>query len=279
MLNQIQVDPNELIDTTGVGPEELLVAGAIVVVALVLGAVARRLVRKAVSRLSNIRSDLAVFLGRLTGWLVVTVGIALALMVIGFQLGPVLLVVGVIFIVLFLSARTLLENFGAGVVLQTENPFHLGDLVEVAGDLGVVQAITGRTTVLHTYDGRTIRVPNSHMLGHQIINYSERGHLASEVAVGVEYGTDLDAVRTFMVETVGEVNGVLSAPEPEVQFETFGNSAIQFKVRFWHEPTQQARLSVTDAVGRTLDRSLRAGGYVIAFPQVVIWDSRGNADA
>lgn len=270
MVSQLQIDPNDLIDPSGVGWEEGLLAAAALVIAVIVGAIARRLVRTATSRWFDTQPDVAIFLGRLAGWFVVALGIVAAMMVLGFQLGPVFLLVTVVAVILVLSARTLLENFGAGVVLQTENPFHLGDLVELGLELGVVKDITGRTTVIDTYDGRRIRIPNSEVLRSAIVNFSERKALATELTVGLAYGTDLDTARKVLLDTLGQVEGVYTDPAPEVFVAQFSDSSISFTVRFWHEPTLAARYGLTDHVSRAVDAALRGHGLVIAFPQIVV---------
>lgn len=271
MVLLAQIDPNELIDTTGVGLQEAILAGAVLIVAVVLGAVLRRVVVRMATRWSKTKPDVAVLLGRLVGWFVALLGLVAALMIVGFQLGPMFLILSVIAVVVFLSARSLLENFGAGIILQTEGPFFIGDLVEVVGERGTVADITGRATVLDTYDGRRLRIPNGDVLGGVIVNYSERRALRTDLEVGVEYGTDLDHARTVLLATMKEVEGVVQHPEPEAFVVGFGESSIDFVARFWHEPTLDSIYQLTDTVARAIARRFRAEGIVIAFPQLVVW--------
>lgn len=276
MLAQLQVDPNELIDPTGIGWQEALLAAIVIVAAIILGALTRRLVRTAVLRLPNITPAMSVFLGRLAGWLVVLLGIVAALLILGFQLGPLFLIIALIAVVLFMSARNLLENFGAGIVLQTEKPFHVGDLVEVVDERGTVHDITGRTTVIDVYDGRRVRVPNTEILRNVIVNYTERDGLRSDITVGVEYGTDLDQARAVILRTMESVEEIRSEPPPEALVVEFGDSSIDFEARFWHEASLYTRYLVSDRLYRALDRNLRAEGIGIAFPQVVVWRGRSE---
>lgn len=265
------IDPNELIDTTGIGWEEGILAAVVVVVAIVLAAFARRIVRTAAPRWLRVKPDLAVFLGRLAGWFIILLGVVSALMILGFQLGPMVLIIAVVGVILFLSARTLFENLGAGIVIQTENPFRIGDLVEVGERTGTVVDITSRATVIDTYDGRRIRIPNSAVLDNPIVNYAERGKLRTEITVGVEYGTDLDRAQEVILDAVREIEGVLAEPAPEAPVVGFGESAINLSVRYWHEPTKTRMYELIDKVARAIDRRYRAEGMVIAFPQIVVW--------
>lgn len=270
MIAVAQIDPNDLIDTSGVGWEEALLALSVLGVAFAVRVVAQRLVRSATSRWFDTQPDVAIFLGRLAGWFVVAFGIVAALMILGIQMGPIFLLVALVAVILFLSARSLLENFGAGVVLQTENPFHLGDFVELDGRCGTVQDITGRVTVVDTYDGQRIRIPNALVLGGVIANLSERGALGAEIAIGVEYGTDLDEARCLLLDRLRVTDGILHEPPPEVEVTGFDESSIGIVLRFWHEPDIHTGRRLVDEVARAVDAILRNAGIQIAFPQLVV---------
>lgn len=282
MALHAQIDPNDLIDTTGVGLQEGALAGIVLVSAVVIGALLRRLVIRAAGRWSKTRPDAAVFLGRIVGWFIILLGLVAALMIVGFQLGPMFMIISVVGLIVFLSARNLLENFGAGIVLQTESPFRIGDVVELDKQKGTVSDITGRATVLDTPDGRRIRIPNAEVLSDAIVNYSERGALRSELTVGVEYGTDLERVGEALVDTVTHMDGVRQHPQPEAVVVEFAESSIDFSIRYWHEPSANIDGRLTDRVARTVARRFASEGLVIAFPQVVVWkagDSDGSLES
>ncbi len=270
MTTQMQIDPQDLIDTSGVGWEESVLALGVLVGAFGIRLIAQRLVQSATSRWFDTQPDVALFLGRLAGWFVAALGFVAALMIIGIQLGPIFLLLGVIAVILFLSVRNLLENFGAGVVLQAENPFHLGDLVELEGRCGTVHDITGRVTVIDTYDGRRIRIPNTQVLGSVIVNLSERGAVAAEIPIGLEYGTDLDEARRVLLELLTTTDGVLENPPPEAQATGFDESSIGIVLRYWHEPNIGTGHRVMDEVTRAVDVTLAAAGIRVAFPQLVV---------
>lgn len=208
-------------------------------------------------------------------------GVVAALMIVGFQLGPMFLIITLVGVVVFLSGRGLLENFGAGIVLQTESPFRIGEIVEVDGEKGTVRDITARATVLDTPDGRRIRIPNSQVLGTPIVNLSERAALRSDMVVGVEYGTDLAIAQEAIVDAVSGLEGVMEQPPPEALVVEFGESSVDFSVRCWHEPMVNIDGRLTDRVARAIAQRFESEGLVIAFPQVVVWgadDSDVGAD-
>lgn len=272
------IDPNEFIDPTGIGWEELAAAALAMGAAVLLAVVVRRFVVRWVMRFPNVNSGLARFVGRLAGWLVVVAGAVIALMNLGVQAAPVFLLIVIVGGVLFLSARPVLENLGAGVVLQAESPFKVGDLVQVAGAEGMVHEISGRTTVIDTYDGRRAYIPNIEVLANPIVNQSARRGLRSELMVGVEYGTDLDRAQVVIAEAAAEIEGVRNDPTPLALVKEFDDSSVNYRVLYWHDPAVLARYSATDEVARAIHRALRREGISIAFPhRVVFVRDRGGA--
>ncbi len=274
MLAQVNIDPNELIDTTGVGWQEVIAAAIVVAISVIVASIVRRMVTRAIRKGPDIQPGMATFLGRFAGWMVMLLGVVIALMFLGFQTGPLLLMFAIVGLILVLSGRSILENFGAGVVLQVRSPFRVGEQVEVVGRVGTVKEINGRTVIIDTPDGREVHVPNGEVLANPIVNLSTRGHLRSEITVGVEYGTDLDLARSVVADAVRDIGGVLSDPAPDVFVAEFADSTINVKVRYWHEPTVREGFVVTDEVARAIDRAFRREHIVIAFPQRVMWQRR-----
>lgn len=274
---QITIDPNELIDTTDVGWPELIAAVVTVLLALLAASLIRRFLRRAMQRWPHIESHIAGALIRLAGWVVIALGVAFALLFLGFEIGPVFLILAILAAVVIVMGRPLMENIGAGVVLQAETPFRVGDMVDILGEMGIVREISYRATVIDTFDGKRLRIPNNQVLNSSIVNISERGARRSEIRVGVEYGTDLDQTRDVIVEALSQIDIVYDEPSPRALVDEFGDSAIVFRVWFWYEPLIDGAAMVTDEVARAVDRTLRRRGIVIAFPQRVVW-TRGSAD-
>jgi small conductance mechanosensitive channel len=274
---QIPIDPNGFIDPTGVGWQEGVAAAATLAIAFLAASLAGRFLTRAARRWPNLGSPVVVMLVRLVRWTIVLLGIAFALLLVGFEVGPIFLIITIVIAVFVVMGRPLLENFGASVVLQAETPFRVGDLVEIVGTTGVINEVSGRTTVIDTFDGKRLRIPNNQVLNSSIANLSERRARRSEIKVGVEYGTDLDRARAVILETVGQAGGVFAEPAPEALVNDFGDSAITFIVWFWHEPAINGSYRVIDRVARAVDRAFRSEGIVIAFPQRVVWSKPGSA--
>jgi small-conductance mechanosensitive channel len=189
----------------------------------------------------------------------------------GFDTAPIVLVLLIAAVVVVLSGRALLENYGASLILQVRSPFEPGDQIQSGDYRGEVVEINGRTVVIATMDGKEVHIPNSTVVSNAIVNLTTRGRRRSRLDVGVEYGTDLGQARRVLTDTVTGVPGVLDDPAPEVFVTEFDDSAINFAVRYWHEPTIRDGFVVTDDVARAIDVALAAAGIVIAFPQATLW--------
>ena len=270
------LEPNPVFDPTGVGWQEAVAATVVMIVALLGASLARRFLRRAAEHWPNAQTPIVRLLIRMAGWLILLLGATFALLLLGFELGPIVVIVVVVIAVLVVMGRPLLENICASVVLQAEAPFQIGGIVEVLGETGIVREISSRTTAVDIFDGRRIRVPNNQILNGPIVNLTERKQRRSSLRVGVEYGTDLDRARGVILATLADVESVNAEPSPEALVTEFGDSAIVFLVWLWHDPVANGTFRVTDEAARAIDRAFKREGIVIPLPQRVI--RRGDAN-
>lgn len=271
MLFQTNPQIDDIIDTGGVSAADFGKAFAVIVIAIILSIVVRRLLSKYLDRLDQLSDPIASMLTRFAGYTIVTIGILLALPLLGFQLQPAMLLVLLAGVLIFFAARPLMEDFSAGLVLQTRSPFVVGDLIEHEGHLGTVVEIDGRATVILTPTGVTVRVPNTTILSAPIVNLSADEHRRSTVSVGVAYGTDLNAAADVLMTAVTGLTHVLEDPAPRVLAKSYLDSSITFDVWIWHRPTMLEEAFATDEAMRSIDRALAEAGIVIPFPQRDIW--------
>lgn len=249
-------------------------AGIILSVAVV----GSRVIKFALKRLLANRWDSAVvdLLARLVGYAIVTFGFIYALEQLGVQIGPLLGALGIVGIALAFALQDILQNFVAGLLLQIRRPFSYGQQIS-SGDIeGTVESIDARSVTLVTPDGDTVYLPNSQVITAAIHNHTQRGHRRSSVSIGVAYGSDLDRVKEVFLEAVNELDSVIDDPPPEVLFNGFGDSSIDFLVRFWHPPTIADSWVARDEVGMALDRAATDAGIEIPFPQRVITHLGGD---
>lgn len=275
MLVAVQpLDPSgveELIDTTYVTGWDFLWAILTILGGLLLARVARIAVRRTLSKVPDLPDNIVNLITKLAGWAIITIAVVLALPFIGVDTGPVVIIVLLVAAAAVLSGRVLLENLGAGVILQSEATFKPGDQIETNHAVGKVMEVSSRAVKIDAIDGRRIVVPNISVLSGSVINLTTRPERRSELMVGLEYGTDLDAAREVLVAAAQDAAGVLDEPPVDVFVSTFGESSIDFRVWFWHGSEIRSHYEATDAVARSIDRACRRNGLTIAFPQRTLW--------
>ncbi len=164
-----------------------------------------------------------------------------------------------------LALQGSLSNFAAGVMLVIFKPFRVGDFVEIAGVKGTVAEIQIFVTILDTPDNIRIFVPNSHITGGNILNYSANSTRRLDMVIGVSYGDDLAKAKQT-IWTVLQADGrILQDPKPVVAILGLGDSSVNIAVRPW--------VKVPDYWATQFDLyekikvALEQNGITIPFPQ------------
>jgi small conductance mechanosensitive channel len=237
---------------------DALLALGIITLAWLLSRQARRATRRATARLAGISDDLGNFGARMAGYLVLFVGVGVALSVLGVQIQPVLTAAILVGVVLVLALRGIADNFAAGVVIQSRRPVRLGDEIDAAGFLGTVTELNSRSVVIRTYDGKTVHISNRQLLDGPIVNHSVAGLRRSEVEVRVSAAGVDPALTRALIDTATGTDGVLPDPTPVVVVTAVDHERVTMTVRFWHPPTDGT--SVTSAVIASLSAHLREAG-------------------
>ena len=204
-------------------------------------------------------------------------------------LGAFAFITGAIAIGIGFGAQNIINNFISGWILMGERPIRIGDLLEVDGNLGRVEAINTRSTRIKRVDGVRIVIPNSHLLENMVVNWN----LGDEdirifISVGVAYGSPVRQVAQLIEQAVSEQEDVLQEPTPRVLFQDFGNSALLFESYFWTQLKPGGNLrQLRSEIRFRIDELFRENDITIAFPQqdvhldgkLQLVDKRTKADA
>ena len=196
--------------------------------------VVQRVTAAGVARIGGLSPNMRGVIVRVVKYLVLLLGIGVALTFLGAQLQPLITVILIVGAVLVVAMRGVADNFGSGIVIQTRKPIKVGDEIESQGQSGIVTELNGRSVVIRTPDGRTVHLPNADILGNPLINNSEHGVRRSEVEVRLA-DTTLEATRA-LPDTVQKVAGVLPHPAPDVLVVTMEAERVVARLRFWHSP-------------------------------------------
>ena len=142
-------------------------------------------------------------------------------------------VVSVFGLAVSLAVQDVLSNVAGGMVLLFSKPFTLGDYVSTGEGEGEVAEITLTHTKLDTPGGQRVMLPNSKLVAGQIVNYSVRGVRRADHVVTASYKDEPEAVRAACLKSLERTPGILSDPAPQVVLAAYGESSIEYRVRFW----------------------------------------------
>jgi small conductance mechanosensitive channel len=268
MTLRAETDTDAIVDafqTDGLTVLDWATAGITFVVAVIVSRVLKYFVERALRR--RMDAALAVLIARLVGYVIILIGVVYTLESLGLAVGPVLGALGIFGIALAFAFQDILQNFIAGILLQLKRPFTYGDQVMINEHEGTVRTIDSRLVTINTPDGETIMIPSATVIAADINNYTALGGRRTTVPVGVAYGTDLRRARDVLERAVRSADGVREVPAPEVLFEGFGESSIDFVLRYWHEPSIATFWNTRSEVGFAVDQALAEAGIVIPFPQ------------
>ena len=271
MLAQVpETGVDELIDVSDVTAWDVVWALVALGVGVLLASLVRRVVRKRTEAL-GVPAGTVNLMAKLSSWTIIVLAFVVALSFLGAEVTPFYIILILLVVILVVSGRTLIENYGAGVILQTESLFDPGDLIAIEGQMGVVVEVSSRVLKLETIDGRRVVLPNSGVLASRIEILTDDPVRRSEVLVGLAYGTDLEFARGVLLEATASADGVVADPEPRVLVARFGESSIDFRVWFWHDSDLPSEYETIDRVIRALDLACKENALTISFPQRTLW--------
>ncbi len=175
--------------------------------------------------------------------------------------------VGVVGLALGFAFQDIAANFVSGIILAFRRPFHIGDIVEVNDIMGKVSRTNLRVTVIETFQGQEVYMPNKDVLQTAIYNYTILGKRRIDLGVGVSYADDLDKVESLVTDTVSSTEGVIDQDKLIFDYEEFGGSSINFNIRFWIEyPDQPGYFAVKTRVIKAIKKAFDENDITIPFP-------------
>jgi small-conductance mechanosensitive channel len=231
----------------------LLILALAMLAARLAGAVTRRLLRE---RLNPLLRDVT---ARTFAILVLILGLYLALRVAGLTRLAVTLLggTGLVGLVLGIAFRDILENFLASILISLRNPFKAGDLVEIAGQLGVVQKVTTRGTVLMDHDGNHVQIPNATVYKSTILNFTANPKRRMNFEVGIGYENLIPEAQKTALAVLRAHPAVLEDPEPLVLVERLGPAAVALRIHFWFDGTRHDGFKIRSALIRLVKRAFQ----------------------
>ena len=169
-------------------------------------------------------------------------------------------------VVLGLALQNTLGNAIAGLALQADQPYKVGDWIRVGDHEGRVTQISWRSTVLRTRESTLVALPNSSIADGAIVNYSEPAPPTRVfVDIGVTYTAPPNHVKALMVDAIAQVPLALATPGPDVLMLDFGASAITYRARCFVPDMERASLA-QDQMRTALWYAFQRHGIEIPYP-------------
>ncbi len=178
-------------------------------------------------------------------------------------LSTILGAAGIIGLALGFAVRDTVENFIASVMLSFRQPFRPNDTVEINGDIGKVIRLTSRATILLSFDGNHIRIPNSSVFKSRIINYTQNAERRFMFSIMVERDTDLQAARAMVEQTVQELPFILEEPAAQTWIEALHASGVELVVTGWVDQNETSIVRAKGEALRQVKLAIQAAGIVI----------------
>jgi small-conductance mechanosensitive channel/CRP-like cAMP-binding protein len=184
----------------------------------------------------------------------------------GFNLASLLTTSAVLTMVIGLAAQETLGNLFAGLALQTEKFFQIGEWISFREHVGQVVGMTWKSTLIKTLENEIIYIPNSVVSKEVIKNYSrpDPQHIVA-FEIGVEYGAPPNKVREVILQTLDRHPKIVKDPPPQVRLVNFGDFAITYQIRFWNNDFEKEKM-ITAELMNDLWYALRRNEITIPFP-------------
>ena len=220
---------------------------------------------------------------RFVRFIVIAIGLLLAMTHLGLQIAPLLAGAGVAGLALSLAAKDTLSNLIAGVLLIMDRPFQVGDRIELwnapreTGTWGDVIEIGLRATKIRNPDNLVVVVPNNEIMRRDIINYTMSGDdIRLRIPFSCAYESDIDRAKVLLKEAAHEVQGVKLDPAPIVIVRGFGPSEVNLQLRVWILEARNRR-RIADEITEKAMVKFHKAGVEIPYPKRELYIRQGGA--
>ena len=234
----------------------------VVVVGFAVGSAIRRMAR------NRRRADLGAVIGSVARWAIWIAGAMLALTILtpSIRPGDLIAGLGIGTVAIGFAFKDILQNLLSGILLLIRQPFAVGDQIVVGDYEGTVEHIQTRATLIKTYDGRRVVIPNSDVYTDAVTVNTAFPTRRSQYDFGITYGSDTTLAMKVAVEAAAGVARVMDDPPPEALSVDLGDFAKVVRLRWWTKSTRTDVVHVASDVMLAVEDAFGANGIEIPFP-------------
>lgn len=258
--------------TFGIGERQvslLAIANGLIMafVLIWLAVLVSRLVERRILSTPDLAPATQVLLSKLFRIGILTGAIVIALDLTGIDLTALAVFSGAVGLGIGFGLQKVVSNLISGFILLTDKSIKPGDVITLGETFGWINKLNARYVSVITRDGREFLIPNEDLITNQVINwsYSDK-NIRLEIKFGVSYDSDPHLVRKIAVEAATDVERVLSSPAPVCHLVEFGDSSIDFVLRFWIIDPAEGVVNIKGKVFLALWDTLKEHDVKIPFP-------------
>ena len=242
---------------------------AIVILVFWVAAIFSDLSKRQIAKLEGISTGNRTLASKISAIAIYMVAGLVALDFIGVDLTTLTIFSGALGIGLGFGLQKIASNFVSGLILLFEKSIEEGDLLELSdGTYGYIRKASARFTLIETFDGKEVLVPNEDLITNRVTNWTysnPRGRV--EIKIGVSYKSDIRKAHELILEAAREHPRCIKEPEPACFLLNYGDSSVDFTLIFWVEDVTEGRWGPKSDVLFAIWDKFAANNIEIPFPQ------------
>jgi small-conductance mechanosensitive channel len=253
--------------------ENVVKAIAIVLIGFVFSRVAGSITQRTVGK--KVNPHVGQISKKIVSYIIIAIALVTALDLF-IEVSTLIAAAGIAGIAIGMAAQRSVSNIISGLFLLADQPFEVGDAVDIGGNAGVVLDISLFSTRLRTFDNKYLRIPNDTVANAKITNLSFYDIRRIDIPVGVAYKSDVGTAVEVLTGVVADNKNVLAEPEPQVLVSGFGDSSIDITVRVWVQRTELFAARTELIIG--IKSALESAGIEIPFPYRTLTFDEGELE-
>ncbi|MBL6445839.1 mechanosensitive ion channel [Fulvivirga sp. 29W222] len=246
----------------------LVIAILVVIVAYIISKIVSNILSRVLHRLMQNESVITL-IRSITSFIIVIVGLMIALGVLNLDktVTSVLAGVGVIGLALGFAFQDAASNLISGVIMAVQSPINVGDIIKSNDIFGTVKEIGLRATIIYDPQGQDVVIPNRLIFQNLYTHYTINGNRRIDLECGISYGDDLDKVEEISINAIKKIPYLQSGRKVEFFYQGFGDSSINFVIRYWVNFKRQPDFLQAQSDGiKNLKKAYDQNGITIPFP-------------
>jgi len=271
----VMTEVQSLLDRIAIDIGEIRISLLVVVqIAVTLGVLillaswSSALIKRHLEGSEDISPSMKVLMDKLFRFVAFLLAFVIAVQSVGFDLTTLAVFSGAVGLGLGFGLQKVVSNLVSGVILLMDKSIKPGDVISLGETFGWIAELGARYVAVVTRDGREYLIPNEDLITGQVVNWSHSSELIRlDIHFGVSYDSDPHQVRELAVEAARTVERVVGEPDPVCHLVEFGDSSLNFILRFWIRDPSRGLTNVRGAVFLALWDALKAADIEIPFPQ------------